>query len=69
MRLRVLPLPHSADPNDQSTPFVLVFDEVEPLPSTVLADLDQASIRDATGARGLLVFPGSVDLPDVDPTD
>lgn len=75
MRLRVLelPAPPVAVHNDGATTyemgapvFVLVFDEValdeEPRISAVAVD----EWRTATGARGVLLFRGRVDLPGSD---
>lgn len=76
MRLRALPLPSAPtskpSPNGDTvweTPFVLVFDEVEPGDREVLDDLADnhlAHVKAATGARGVLVFRSRVDLPEVE---
>ncbi len=76
MRLRILELPMTTRPDTATyvapdaptepwTPFVLVlddFDEHEDQPPVPTA----AAWREATGARGVLVFAGRVDIPAVD---
>ncbi len=73
MRLRILELPMTTRPDHPAaetpaepyTPFVLVlddFDQHEDPPAVPTA----AAWRDATGARGVLVFAGRVDIPAAD---
>lgn len=62
-RIRILELPVERVCGYTSTPFVLVFDRCD-------SDLDVAaevvemgdSIKDATGASGILVFAGEIEL-------
>jgi hypothetical protein len=69
MRLRVLPLPHSADPADTTSPFVLILDDVgrtnRDHVESLRADLDLAC--QFPGCRGSLVLSDRVELPDADP--
>jgi hypothetical protein len=62
VRLRVLDLPSSSDPEDHDTPYLLILDRVA---DHEVDDARQAvtpDIRKRIGARGMLAFRSSVDL-------
>jgi hypothetical protein len=64
MRLRILELPPTGDPERPDSPFVLFFDQATDderaeLEHTPTRDL----LRDRIGARAVVVFRSSVDIP------
>ena len=66
-RLQILQLPEGA--SDERAPFVLVIDQADEVfrlamaPTAVTMREAQSSIAEAIGARSVLVFPGTVEIP------
>lgn len=64
-RIQILELPDDLYDDHSSTPFVLVIDQLTAEQADLLR-ADTGHIREATGARGVLVFtaPLTIDMPD-----
>ncbi|OBA62201.1 hypothetical protein A5780_19275 [Nocardia sp. 852002-20019_SCH5090214] len=62
MRLRILELPAETVGTFSTTPFCLILDNVTPDDDASI-EAQQDNLKAATGARGVLAFANSVELP------
>lgn len=68
-RIQILELPTEHHGDDMTTPFVLIIDQADDATRYALGPTDdtmytaQATIAEAIGARTVLVFPTTIDIP------